>query len=151
MSRELVLIPKLRYEALIKLDDCHSGDKDVNNKNSISKEVKNEISQFKHQEQSLNNKEIEKNDSNKVLVNDEIGGYSKITHADLKPAEENRPRKKRTNVFKKNTKTDDIIENQNGGGKILYFKETKTISQFRNKKTNLAKEMVILPYIIIHA
>jgi hypothetical protein len=82
MSRELVLIPKLRYETLIKLEDCHSGDKEVNKENYISKEVKNEESQLKHKEQSLNNKEIERYDSNKVLVNDEIGGYSKITHAD---------------------------------------------------------------------
>jgi len=145
MSRELVLIPKLRYEALIKLDDCHSGDKEVNNKNSISKEVKNEISQFKHQEQSLNNKEIEKNDSNKVLVNDEIGGDSKITHADLKQAEENRPRKKRTNVFKKNTKTDDIIENQNGGGKSYISRKPKQFLNSETKKQTLQKKWLSFP------
>lgn len=145
MSRELVLIPKLRYEALIKLDDCHSGDKQVNNKNSIRKEVKNEISQFKHQEQSLNNKEIEKNDSNKVLVNDEIGGDSKITHADLKQAEENRPRKKRTNVFKKNTKTDDIIENQNGGGKSYISRKPKQFLNSETKKQTLQKKWLSFP------
>jgi hypothetical protein len=140
MSRELVLIPKLRYETLIKLEDCHSGDKQVNKENSISKEVKKEESQFKHKEQSLNNKEIERNDSNKVLVNDEIGGYSKITHADLKQAEENRPRKIRTNVIKKITKTKDIIENQNGGGKSYISMKPKEFLNTETKKQTLQKK-----------
>lgn len=145
MSRELVLIPKLRYEALIKHNDCHSGDKEVNKENYISKEVKNEISQFKHKEQSLNNKEIEKHDSNKVLVNDEIGDYSKITHADLKPAEENRPRKKRTNVFKNNTKTDDIIENQNGGGKSYISRKPKEFLNTETKQQTLQTKWLSFP------
>ena len=115
MSRELILIPKIRYEALIKKKEFQSG----------SDKVKNE-------EHPSNNEELGSMDLNKAQIKNEIedNTRTKNINSDL-----NHPRKK----TKKHGVVKEIEKNQNGNGKSYITMNPK---KFLNRENEKGKQTI---------
>ena len=111
MSRELILIPKVRYETLIKNEKDQSRDKEVKNED--------------FEEHSLKNEAIPPIDLNKTQINNEIGNYTKPKHVDV---DLNQPRKS-TKIQDMST---EINKNQLGGGKSYIKMMPKELLNIEN-------------------